>query len=88
MSAAGYLAAYNANVVKDKQKAIEYLKKMLEVDPANQDIQNNINVLEKAPATKPPKTGGTKPAPDAKPNSTSALKSTLKKTTIKKTVKK
>ena len=62
-----YLAAYYANILKDKVKALEYLKKMLVFDPTNEVIINNINALEKPPpANKPkgaavPKTGSTKP---------------------------
>ncbi len=71
---ASYLASYHANIAKDKEKALEYLRKMLVLDPTNEIIKNNISVLEKAPATKPPapskggasstpaKAGGPKPA--------------------------
>lgn len=50
---AGYLAAYSANVLKDKEKALVYLRSMLSLDPTNAAIQQNINVLEKTPAAKP-----------------------------------
>lgn len=50
---AGYLAAYSANVLKDKEKALVYLRRMLSLDPTNAAIQQNINVLEKTPAAKP-----------------------------------
>ena len=50
---AGYLAAYNANILKDKEKALEYLRRMLSLDPTNAAIQQNITVLEKTPANKP-----------------------------------
>ncbi|MFM8592617.1 MAG: tetratricopeptide repeat protein [Sphingomonadales bacterium] len=50
---AGYLAAYSANVLKDKEKALVYLRRMLSLDPTNAVIQQNINVLEKTPAAKP-----------------------------------
>ena len=50
---AGYLAAYNANILKDKDKALEYLRRMLSLDPTNAAIQQNISVLEKTPANKP-----------------------------------
>ena len=57
---AGYLAAYSANILKDKEKALQYLRRMLSLDPTNAAIQQNISVLEKAPANKPepPKTEG------------------------------
>ncbi|MBM3915694.1 MAG: tetratricopeptide repeat protein [Sphingomonadales bacterium] len=50
---AGYLAAYSANVLKDKEKALVFLRRMLSLDPTNAAIQQNINVLEKTPAAKP-----------------------------------
>lgn len=49
----GYLAAYSANVLKDKDKALLYLRRMLSLDPTNTAIQQNISVLEKAAQTKP-----------------------------------
>lgn len=57
---AGYLAAYSANILKDKEKALQYLRRMLSLDPTNAAIQQNISVLEKAAANKPeaPKTDG------------------------------
>ena len=68
---AGYLAAYSANVLKDKEKALVYLRRMLSLDPTNAAIQQNISVLEKAAAPKPdnaPKTDQT-PKPEATPKS-------------------
>ncbi|MFM8710003.1 MAG: hypothetical protein ACKOC7_01900, partial [Sphingomonadales bacterium] len=68
---AGYLAAYSANVLKDKEKALVYLRRMLSLDPTNAAIQQNITVLEKAAAPKPdnaPKSDQT-PKPDATPKS-------------------
>jgi hypothetical protein len=53
ISTAGYLASYYANIVKDKVKAIELLKKMLVFDPTNETIQKNLKILEGGPATKP-----------------------------------
>jgi TolA-binding protein len=58
---AGYLAAYNANIMKDKEKALQYLRRMLSLDPTNAAIQQNISVLEKSPANKP------EPAPKPTP---------------------
>lgn len=52
---AGYLAEYYANIAKDKDKAIEYLKKMLLMDPANPDIQKNIDILQKSRNTNAPR---------------------------------
>ncbi len=84
-----YLAAYYANILKDKLKALEYLKKMLVFDPTNEVIINNINTLEKAPVPKPkgttaPKTGSTK-----KPvKKTSTAKKTKTTSTTKITVAK
>ncbi|MEO7922043.1 MAG: tetratricopeptide repeat protein [Chitinophagaceae bacterium] len=81
LSTAGYLAQYYANIAKDKAKAIEYLKKMLVLNPENADIKKNIEILEKSPAAKPGTTrNGTKPAPVAKPKRVT----TVKKTTVAK----
>jgi tetratricopeptide (TPR) repeat protein len=78
---AGYLATYYANIVKDKPKAITYLKKMLLYDPANADIQNSIKLLEKTPATKPP---ATKSKETAKTPKSGSPKTPVKKTTTTK----
>lgn len=59
---AGYLAAYNANILKDKEKALQYLRRMLALDPTNAAIQQSISVLEKSPANKP------EPAPKPAPS--------------------
>jgi len=49
VSAASFLAIYYANKAGDKVKAIEYLKKWQNMDPANKDaIQKNIDILSKA----------------------------------------
>lgn len=48
MGVAGYLAQYYANVLNDKPKALDYLRKMLALDPENAAIQGNIEILEKA----------------------------------------
>ena len=61
MGVAGYLAQYHANIAKDKIKALEYLRKMLALDPANTAIQQNISILEKSSGNKPanpPSKGG------------------------------
>jgi hypothetical protein len=75
--------------VKDKVKALEYLKKMLVLDPANEQIINNIKILEKATTPKPggtatPKTGSTKPPP----KKTTTTKKTKTTSTIKNSVAK
>ena len=74
-SISAYLASYYANIVKDYGKAIVYLKKMLVIEPTNEQIINNLKVIEKA-AT--PKTGG------ATTPKTSATKNPVKKTTTTK----
>lgn len=56
LSTAGYLAGYYANIKKDKERAIAYLEKMLALDPNNENIKNNLNILKKSPT---PKTGTT-----------------------------
>src|SRR5688572_11463209 len=49
ISAASFLALYYANKANDKTKAIEYLKKWQNMDPANKEaIQKNIDILSKA----------------------------------------
>lgn len=45
-----YLAGYYNDVKKDKPKAIEYMQKVLEVDPTNESAKKVIEIL-----TKPPK---------------------------------
>lgn len=53
LSTAGYLAQYNANIVKDKIKAVEYFKKMLVLDPTNPDLPKYIQQLEGTQQTRP-----------------------------------
>ena len=50
-----YLAGYYNDVKKDKPKALEYMQKVLEVDPTNTSAQKIIDVLnqKKQPANKP-----------------------------------
>lgn len=62
---AGYLAAYSANILKDKEKALTYLRRMLSLDPTNTAIQQNISVLEKSANSKPDNAPKTEPAPKA-----------------------
>jgi len=77
ISTAGYLAQYYANVAKDKDKALFYLKKMLMMDPNNETIKKYIADMEKP--VKP-----TKPSTTPKSNKTSSTKVTSKsKTTVK-----
>ena len=94
ISTSSYLAAYYANIVKDKVKAIEYLEKMLVFDPMNPDIQKNLEILKKpqTPAPKPkgtttPKTGSTKP-PVKKTTTTKAKTKTKTSSTTKNSVAK
>ena len=85
ISAASFLAIYYANDAKDKAKAIDYLKKWQMVDVANtENIQKNIDLLMKTPATKPPQNPPkTKTAPVAKattkPKTTAPLKKAVAK---------
>jgi tetratricopeptide (TPR) repeat protein len=73
-----YLATYHANITKDYEKAVVYFKKMLVIQPTNEQIINNIKILEKATPPKPggaaPKSGGTPPT------KTSSTKNQEKKT--------
>jgi tetratricopeptide (TPR) repeat protein len=50
-----YLASYYNDIKKDKTKAVEYMRKVLEVDPTNETALKVIDML-----TKPPKQGATK----------------------------
>jgi tetratricopeptide (TPR) repeat protein len=54
LSTAGYLAQYNANIIKDKVKAVEYFRKMLVLDPTNVDIPRYIDQLEGKQPSRPP----------------------------------
>ena len=66
----GTLAGYYANVKKDKDSAIYYLKQILVYDPANPDAQKYIDALQKASEKQPgEKSSGTKPK--SKPGSKS-----------------
>lgn len=90
ISSASFLAIYYANDAKDKEKAIDYLKKWQLVDVANaENIQKNIDLLMKAPATKPP--GQPKSTGKAQPPSAAVKKpatTKTKATTAKNTVAK
>jgi tetratricopeptide (TPR) repeat protein len=50
-----YLASYYNDVKKDKAKAIEYMQKVLEVDPTNQTAPGIIKALSAKPAAAKPK---------------------------------
>jgi tetratricopeptide (TPR) repeat protein len=55
-----YLAQYYNDIKKDKQAAIGYLQKVLEVDPTNADAAKFIEILKRPPPKQPsakPKTG-------------------------------
>jgi tetratricopeptide (TPR) repeat protein len=66
----GYLAGYNANQLKEYEKAIFYLDKMISLDPNNTDAKNNRDILQKALDRPQPKPGsnksGSTPAKPAK----------------------
>lgn len=79
LSVAGYLAQYYANIAKDREKAVQYLEKMLALDPSNADIKKNLDLLKKpAPKTNP---RGNPPPKPAKTKTTTSKTST--KTPIK-----
>ncbi len=48
-----YLASYYNDIKKDKQKAIGYMQKVLEVDPSNASAKSVIDMLSKPPAKQP-----------------------------------
>ncbi len=63
------LAGYYNNIKKDKESAIHYLQKILEIDPGNADAQKFVEILKKPakqPAARPgagtakPRAGGAK----------------------------
>ncbi|MBC7904662.1 MAG: tetratricopeptide repeat protein [Gemmatimonadaceae bacterium] len=75
VSALFYLASYSNDVKKDKDAAIDYLRQVTFVDPANVDAPKFIEILSKPPAKQPapkqtpatkPKTGGTGSKPPGK----------------------
>lgn len=55
ITAYGYLAGYTANVKKDLALASNYLDKIIEIDPNNQDAIKNRDILQKALAAPPKK---------------------------------
>ena len=58
-----FLAGYYNDIKKDKPAAIDYMQKVLEVDPTNTSAQKILAVLTKPPARQParPASGGAKP---------------------------
>ena len=57
-----YFVAYYANIKKDIPKAIEYIDKVLALDPQDAEAANNKKFLEAPAATRPTKSAATKPA--------------------------
>lgn len=51
----GYMAGYYANNLKDYAIAIQFLEKMVELDPNNEDAKKNIDILTKAMQKPAPK---------------------------------
>lgn len=58
MSSAGFLLGYYANEAKDGVKALEYLNKMLLVDPANENLLKIKPQIEKSAKQPPTKSSG------------------------------
>ncbi len=87
ISATSFLAIYYANDAKDKEKAIEYLEKWKSMDVVNaENIQKNIDILKKTPATKPAKSTNKTVSPASKtPVAKPAAKPVVKKTAPAKT---
>jgi hypothetical protein len=82
LSAAGYLVGYYANDAKDGAKALEYVNKMLLLDPNNDGLKGIKQQLEKGP-----KSTSTKPAGQPKASATiekSKPVAVAKKPTVKK----
>lgn len=67
MLAYGYLAGYNANQLKEYEKAIFYLDKMISLDPNNVDAKNNRDILQKALDRPQPKAGTANKSSNAAP---------------------
>lgn len=86
ISSSSYLAIYYANDKKDKAKAIEYMQKWKLVDVANaESIQKNIDLLMKAPASKPPappKSTGKTSTPPAKTTKTKPKTTSVSKNAV------
>ncbi len=77
---AGYLAQYYANVAKNKDSAIIYLEKMLQLDPTNLQIKQYLDEMKKPARTGTnPKGSQPKPAPKAKTTTKAPVKSTVSK---------
>lgn len=57
LNSAGYLATYYANDAKDAEKALDYINKMLLLDPANDNLKDIKDSLEKS--LKQPNKGNT-----------------------------
>lgn len=55
LNAAGFLVGYYANDAKDGVKALEYVKKMLVLDPANETLKGIEKQLETAQRQSPPR---------------------------------
>lgn len=55
LASAGFLLGYYANIAKDGAKALEYLNKMLMVDPTNENLLNIKPQLEKSAKQPAPK---------------------------------
>ncbi|MGQ0739346.1 MAG: tetratricopeptide repeat protein [Bacteroidota bacterium] len=83
-----YLAGYYINTAKDKEKALEFFKKWQDADTANAaTIQNYIDQIKKAPATKPAPAKGTgkiKQSAAKKPATTKSKATTVKKDIVAK----
>jgi len=52
IEAYGYLATYEANAEKDYNEAISYFQQILELDPENETVKKNIEMLSKEVAEK------------------------------------
>jgi Flp pilus assembly protein TadD len=61
---AGYLAQYYANVAKDKEKAIIYLEKLVQLDPTNDNFKKYLEDMKRpAPRTTTAPRGNAPPKP-------------------------
>jgi tetratricopeptide (TPR) repeat protein len=100
MSSAGLLMGYYANEAKDKDKAVEYVDKMLYVDPDNESLQkikkdllNPPKQPNNPPKKNPPKTGNSSSINNSKQpavsnNNNKAAVNTKKKPAVSSVAKK
>ena len=66
IASAGYLAGYYNNIKKDKEAAINYLKKGLEFDPNNEALKKGLDALQGAKPSRTSTSSNSAKAADTK----------------------